>query len=151
MGAFIARQPNGLLCRFSTVVDCITHYNMTDKEYIELCAEKAREDARYNLQRKNFIRPYEEVLECFTPNNMTREEFDAIRNEMSSPVKSNLDQQEQPEVDSLIRSELPDMEDNKSLGLCYCNQFGNNRITSKDVREIARHFYELGLNARNEK
>lgn len=41
MGAFIARQPNGLLCRFSTVVDCITDYNMTEEEYIEMCAEKA--------------------------------------------------------------------------------------------------------------
>ena len=71
---------------------------------------------------------------------------DAIRDGINA-----LEKQKQPEVDSLIRSELPDMEDNKSLGLCYCNQFGNNRITSKDVREIARHFYELGLNARNEK
>ena len=41
MGAFIARQPNGLLCRFSSVVDCITDYNMTEDEYIEMCAEKA--------------------------------------------------------------------------------------------------------------
>ena len=40
MGAFIARQPNGLLCRFSSVVDCITDYNMTEDEYIEMCAEK---------------------------------------------------------------------------------------------------------------
>ena len=46
MGAFIARQPNGLLCRFSSVVDCITDYNMTEDEYIEMCAEKAREEAR---------------------------------------------------------------------------------------------------------
>ena len=40
MGAFIARQPNGMLCRFSSVVDCITDYNMTEDEYIEMCAEK---------------------------------------------------------------------------------------------------------------
>lgn len=46
MGAFIARQPNGLLCRFSSVVDCITDYNMTEDDYIEMCAEKAREEAR---------------------------------------------------------------------------------------------------------
>jgi hypothetical protein len=43
MGAFIARQPNGLLCRFSTVVDTITHGDLTDEEYIEMCAEEARE------------------------------------------------------------------------------------------------------------
>ena len=30
MGAFIAKQPNGLYCRFSTVVDCVTHYDMTE-------------------------------------------------------------------------------------------------------------------------
>lgn len=59
-------------------------------------------------------------------------------------------QQEQPEVESLIRCELPDMEDDKNLGLCYCNQFGNHRMTSKDVQEIAHHFYELGLRARKE-
>ena len=29
MGAFISKQPNGLYCRFSTIVDTITHYNMT--------------------------------------------------------------------------------------------------------------------------
>lgn len=32
MGAFVARQPNGLLCRFSTVTDCITNYNMTEED-----------------------------------------------------------------------------------------------------------------------
>ena len=42
MGAFIARQPNGLLCRWSTIVDNITHYNMTEDEYIEYRAERAR-------------------------------------------------------------------------------------------------------------
>lgn len=46
MGAFVTRQPNGLLCRFSSIVDCPTHYNMTDEEYIEMCAERAREEAR---------------------------------------------------------------------------------------------------------
>lgn len=70
--------------------------------------------------------------------------YDAILNIITSL------QQEQPEVESLIRCELPDMEDDKNLGLCYCNQFGNHRMTSKDVQEIARHFYELGLKARKE-
>lgn len=26
MAGFIVKQPNGLYCRFSTVVDCPTHY-----------------------------------------------------------------------------------------------------------------------------
>lgn len=64
MGAFIARQPNGLLCRWSSVVDNITHYNMTEEEYIEYRAEKAREDARWELENNpRFIRPFSEILE----------------------------------------------------------------------------------------
>lgn len=64
MGAFIARQPNGLLCRWSSVVDNITHYNMTKEEYIELRAEKARQDARFELEHNpRFIRPFSEILE----------------------------------------------------------------------------------------
>ena len=34
MGAFIAKQPNGKYCRFSTIVDCPTHINMTKEDYI---------------------------------------------------------------------------------------------------------------------
>ena len=93
MGSFIARQPNGLLCRFSTVVDCVTHYNMTEEDYIELRAEQAREDAKLDLQRKNFIKPFELVKECIllpyededgemVDTNITQEEWDKIRKEM---------------------------------------------------------------------
>ena len=63
MGAFIARQPNGLLCRWSSVVDNITHYNMTEEEYIEYRAEVARERARRELSDPYTIRPFSEILE----------------------------------------------------------------------------------------
>lgn len=64
MGTFIARQPNGLLCRWSSVVDNITHYNMTEDEYIEYRAEQARENARWELENKpRFVRPFSEILE----------------------------------------------------------------------------------------
>lgn len=84
MGAFIARQPNGLLCRFSTIVDTVTDYNMTEEEYIELCAEKAREEARKTIERH--LRPFNWVKEYFTPNNMTEDEFNRILKEMSTEV-----------------------------------------------------------------
>lgn len=80
MGAFIARQPNGLLCRFSTVVDCITDYNMTEDEYIEMCAEKARKEARYVLE--DYMQPFEFVDKYFHPNNMTIEKHKQIMEEM---------------------------------------------------------------------
>lgn len=85
MGAFIVRQPNGLLCRFSTIVDCITHYNMTEEEYIEMQAEKAREEARNVIS--NYLRPYELIDEYFVPNNMTQKEFESIKKEMEHPLQ----------------------------------------------------------------
>lgn len=80
MGAFISKQPNGLYCRFSSVVDCLTHYNMTAEEYIEYCAEKAREEARNVLEHR--LRPFDMVIENFVPNEMSEEEFDELLSEM---------------------------------------------------------------------
>lgn len=91
MGAFIAKQPNGLYCRFSTVVDCPTNWNMTEEDYIELCAEKAREEARHVLQ--NYLRPFDWIEEYFRPMNMTEEEFKAVlrdMNDMSYGIESCL-------------------------------------------------------------
>lgn len=84
MGAFIARQPNGLLCRFSSVVDCVTDYNMTEEEYIEMCAEKARKEARDVFD--HYIKPFEFVERYFYPNNMTAEEHKRIMKEMEEPA-----------------------------------------------------------------
>lgn len=82
MGRFIARQPNGLLCRFSTIVDTIIDSNMTEEEYIEMCAEEAREMARENLKNPRFIKPFSWVREHFSPTHNTREEFIGILREM---------------------------------------------------------------------
>lgn len=91
MGAFIARQPNGLLCRFSTVVDCVTHYNMTEEDYIELRAEQAREWARYELKhcvklfelvKEMTLLPYVDEYGDIVPTNITEEEWNKIRKEM---------------------------------------------------------------------
>lgn len=89
MGAFIARQPNGLLCRFSTIVDAITDYNMTEEEYIELRAEMAREDARYEIQ--NRTKDFEYVRDNFSGyGEMKQEEFDQILKEISFPASEVL-------------------------------------------------------------
>ena len=84
MGSFISKQPNGLLCRFSTVVDCPTNWNMTEEDYIELCAERARDEARFIMQDR--LRPFEEVKNWFRPSNMTQSEFTKCLLEMSTPV-----------------------------------------------------------------
>ena len=80
MGSFICRQPNGLLCRFSTVVDTVTHYNMTDEEYIRMRMEQAREDAEDVIE--NHLKPFEWIDQYFVDNNMTEEEFEQIKAKM---------------------------------------------------------------------
>lgn len=87
MGAFIARQPNGLLCRFSSVVDTLTHYNMTEEEYIECCVEKAREDAKWLLEHN--VKPFNRVIEDFRPINASVEEFNVYLREMGSGIQLN--------------------------------------------------------------
>jgi hypothetical protein len=87
MGAFIARQPNGLLCRFSSVVDTLTDYNMTEEEYIEYCAEKAGEDAKWLLEHN--VKPFNLVIKEFRPINASVEEFNAYLREMGSDIQLN--------------------------------------------------------------
>lgn len=85
MGRFIAKQPNGLYCLFSTVVDCPTKWNMTEEDYIELCAQEAREEAKFTLERR--LRPFDWVKEYFYPNNMTEEEFKKCLLDMGAIVE----------------------------------------------------------------
>jgi hypothetical protein len=88
MGVFIAKQPNGLYCRFFTVVDCPTDYNLTARDVTELIAEEAREQARYILEYR--VRPYEWVKSYFSPREMSTEKFEAICNAMETPVTPKL-------------------------------------------------------------
>lgn len=85
MGAFIARQPNGLLCRFSSIVDSITDYNMSEDDYIELCAERARAQARLELERG--VKPFQWVLDQFRPMNDTVEQFNEYLKMVGSDVQ----------------------------------------------------------------
>lgn len=73
MGSFYSRQPNGKICRFSSVVDCPTDWNMTDEEFVEWYAEQAREEARYILKHK--LRSFDYIVGGFAPRNMTVAEF----------------------------------------------------------------------------
>lgn len=85
MGAFIAKQPNGLYCRFSTVEACPTNWNMTEEDYIELRVKEAREEAKYTLE--NRLQPFDMVKEHFWPVNMTAAEFKNFLKETSEEVE----------------------------------------------------------------
>lgn len=48
----IVQQPNGLLARFSDIVDCFTHYHMTEAEAVNECLEyMGRRDAADKVKR----------------------------------------------------------------------------------------------------
>ena len=53
---------------------------MTDEEYIEMKAEEAREEARDVI--KNHLKPYAWLDDYFRPENMTRAEFNKIKEEV---------------------------------------------------------------------
>lgn len=112
MGAFIFRQPNGLLGRFSTIVDCPTHHNMTDSEYIELCAQQAREEAIRDLSNKSFIKPYKTCLYAFVPGNMSQDDFDKLRKEMETEDKAKT---RKNQVDGFLEFLFEDYRNDKQL------------------------------------
>ena len=81
----VAQQTNGLYCRFSTIVDTVTHYNMTKDDYIEVCKDrlgKKRGEEEANDILKNYMHPFNDVLEQFIPNNDSVEEFNIRLKEM---------------------------------------------------------------------
>lgn len=84
---FVSQQPNGRYCLFSTVVDTVTHWDMTAEEYIEMCAEKARINARFELKHR--LVPFSEVKRCFLPTNDSVEDFNDMLKAMGDNEQLN--------------------------------------------------------------
>lgn len=84
LSGFIAKQPNGLYCRFSTVVDCPTHWNMTRNDYLSNVTGTVVNPQDGEEILKYYLRPFEDVIKYFVPNNMTKREFDELIKTMSS-------------------------------------------------------------------
>lgn len=82
MAGFIAKQPNGLYCRFSTVTDCPTDWNMTAEDYIELCKQNAEIEAKKVLEK--YIQPFDSVKNSFLPTNMTKSEYEQFLKDVSN-------------------------------------------------------------------
>lgn len=84
LAGFIAKQPNGLYCRFSTVVDCPTHINMTKEDYLNNVTGTVlnREEGEKVLKR--YLQPFKEVIDRYTPLNMTRNDFRHLLEKMSN-------------------------------------------------------------------
>lgn len=87
--SFIARQPNGLLCRYSSDTDCITDYNMTEEDYINLCKEQAAEAAEKEAKSilNYYVRPFSLVKDSFILGNMNEAELKKILKEIEQPIE----------------------------------------------------------------
>jgi hypothetical protein len=83
MAGFIEKQPNGLYCIFSTVVDTITHYNMTREDYLNNVTGTVKNRQEGEEVLNDYLKPFSEVIKRFVPNNMKQEEFDKLIEEMS--------------------------------------------------------------------
>lgn len=85
MSAIFVKQPNGLYCRYSNIVDCVTDYNLTEgdvkerlmKKYEQMVeAEITEMKSGRNRWNWDFQDVIEQTEELGIPNgNMTREEF----------------------------------------------------------------------------
>lgn len=88
MAGLIAKQPNGLYCRISTVVDAPTHWNMTEQDYIDMCVKNAEERAKNALA--NYCYDFDDVLNriCYGKDtNMTTEEYEKFIKDCNTEVK----------------------------------------------------------------
>jgi hypothetical protein len=83
VGAFISKQPNGLYCRFSSIVDCPTHWNMTKEDYLNNVTETVTDREAAEIILEHWLVPFSEVIENFVPNNMTQDEFEELIKVMS--------------------------------------------------------------------
>ena len=75
MAGMISKQPNGLYCRYSTVSDGLTHYNMTRQEYIDYCIERVIVEANDMLD--NYLHSFDEIKESLSIYE-TKEGFDEL-------------------------------------------------------------------------
>lgn len=87
MAGIIIKQPNGLYCRFSTVVDCPTNWNMTFKDYVNLLVEKNGYSKAEGIKEANeiindYLHDFDETIERYIPHNMSIDEFNKVLKEM---------------------------------------------------------------------
>lgn len=88
MAGFIAKQPNGLYCRFSTIVDCPTHINMTEEDYLNnVIGTVLNREAGLKVLEEH-LQPFHLVTDKFIPNNMTERAFELLLRKVNDDEQS---------------------------------------------------------------
>jgi len=87
-GAFIARQPNGLYCRFSHVTECLTHINMTEEDYMNNFTGNVSSRAEAEEILKYHVEDFSRVNRFATTKNMTEAECKRTMTHVTLPKNS---------------------------------------------------------------
>lgn len=87
-GAFIARQPNGLYCRFSHVTACLTHINMTEEGYMNNFTGNVASRAEAEEILKFHVEDFSRVNRFATTENMTEAECKRTMAHVTLPKNS---------------------------------------------------------------
>jgi len=87
-GAFIARQPNGLYCRFSHVTEGLTHINMTKKDYLNNFTGSVSSKAEAEEILKYHVEDFSRVQRYITDLNTTKAERARIMTHITLPQNS---------------------------------------------------------------
>ncbi|MDC4245664.1 hypothetical protein [Clostridium perfringens] len=90
MAGIIAKQPNGLYCRYSSIVDTITHYNFTEEEYLNNITGTVPNRAEGIDVLENYLHPFEEVEELLRlrlSDSESEEEVEELISNMYKEIK----------------------------------------------------------------
>ena len=90
MGAIYYKQPNGRFCRYSTICDAVTDYNMSEYDIIKLFVENAIDDAKKFINNERNFHDFDELCDKFKDGNnwtgeMSVKEFEKLKEKMSKP------------------------------------------------------------------
>jgi len=87
-GSFIALQPNGLYCRFSSVVECLTHINMTAEDYMNNFTGTVNDAEEAEDILNNYVRSFSAVKGLTTTRNMAPAEWKRTMTHVTLPKNS---------------------------------------------------------------
>jgi len=87
-GAFIARQPNGLYCRFSFKTESLTHINMTEEDYLNNFTGNVPDRAEAEAILNKHVEDFSRVIRYATDLNTTPAERARIKTHVTLPQNS---------------------------------------------------------------
>lgn len=145
MSGMIAKQPNGLYCRISTVVDAPTHWNMTEQDYIDMCVEKAEKEAKDVIA--NYCYRFDDALERVRygkDTNMTTEEYEKFIKDCNSDyLRGNKAKTYFERSKNMSLEEMAEFLANEAFIIWRAEQSIETfrKLNATQIRAVTQHYY----------